>query len=164
VSGIERTLVIFKPDAVVRSLVGRLTGRFEDAGLKIIGIKMKQIDEEFAGKHYFDLAERRGVEVFNAMVDFMSSGPVVALVLEGVDAVPNVRRIVGATIPSEAAPGTIRGDFAHQTQAYGLSRGKAIPNLVHASGNAEEAAMELKLWFDESELFSYQTAAEPFTL
>lgn len=163
-SAIERTLVVFKPDAVSRGLVGRLTSRFEDAGLKIVGIKMKQIDAEFAGRHYFDLAERRGQSVFDAMVEFMGSSPVVALVLEGVDAVPNVRRLVGATIPSDAAPGTIRGDFSHQTQAWGVDRGKAIPNLVHASGNAEEAAMEVGLWFAEGELFSYQTAAERFTL
>ena len=161
-ASLERTLVIFKPDAVARGLVGRLTQRFEDAGLKIIGTKMRRIDAEFARKHYFDLAERHGQSVFNVTAGFMQQGPVIAMVLEGVEAVTAVRRMVGPTDPSQAAPGTIRGDFAHVSRAYTEAEHKAIANLVHASGNSEEAKYEVDLWFDSTELFEYETLAEKF--
>lgn len=160
---IERTLVLLKPDAVARGLVGRLTQRFEDAGLKIIGVKMVQIDDELAKKHYFDLEERHGKSVFNALSKFMQQGPVIALALEGGEAVANVRRIVGPTFPDQAAPGSIRGDFAHHSKAFTEANHKAVANLVHASGNVEEAKYEVELWFDESELHNYQTLAERFT-
>lgn len=160
---IERTLVLLKPDAVARSLVGRLIQRFEDAGLKIIGVKMVQIDDELAKKHYFDLAERHGQSVFDALSKFMQQGPVIALVLEGGEAVANVRRIVGPTFPDQAAPGSIRGDFAHHSKAFTEANHKAVANLVHASGNKEEAKYEVELWFDEAELHAYQTLAEKFT-
>lgn len=162
-ASLERTLVLFKPDAVARGLVGRLTQRFEDAGLKIIGLKMQQIDADLAQKHYFDLEERHGRAVFDALAGFMQQGPVVALALEGAEAVANVRRIVGPTFPDQAAPGTIRGDFAHHSKAYTEANHKAVANLVHASGNAAEAKYEVELWFDADELFEYQTLAERFT-
>jgi len=156
----ERTLIVIKPDGVQRSLVGRLLQRFEDVGLKMIGMKMIWIDEEFAKKHYFDLAERRGEHVLRNMVNLMTEGPVVAVVLEGVEAVENVRRIVGGTEPKTAAPGTIRGDFAHHSYAYTDSKDQGIRNLIHASGNSDEAKQEVKLWFDDSELHSYKTDQE----
>ena len=161
---VQRTLVLLKPDAVARGLVGRLIQRFEDAGLKVVGMKMKHMDADFTRRHYFDLEERFGAGVYNLTAEFMQQGPVVALVLEGVEAVPNVRRIVGATFPSDAPPGTIRGDYAHITKAYAEEQQQVAANLIHASGNAAEAAQEVELWFDKSELFGYQTLAERFTI
>jgi nucleoside-diphosphate kinase len=153
VTTVERTLVILKPDAVQRALMGRLLQRFEDAGLKVVGAKMKQMDADFTRRHYFDLQERFGESVYNATATFMQQGPVMALVLEGAEAVANVRRIVGKTFPNESAPGTIRGDFAHTSKAYSEAQHQVVANLVHASGNVEEAKYEAELWFDSGELF-----------
>lgn len=158
----ERTLVVLKPDAVARGLAGRIIQRFEDASLKIIGMKMREIDADFTRKHYFDLEERLGPVVYQATAGFMQRGPVIALVVEGEDAVATVRKIVGATYPNEAVPGSIRGDFAHQSKAVAVATGKAVANLVHASGKPEEAKYEVDLWFDATELFEYRTAAEAF--
>lgn len=161
-STVERTLVLLKPDGVARGLVGRLTQRFEDAGLKIVGTKMVRMDADLAKRHYFDLEERFGKSVFDVTAGFMQSGPVIALCLEGVDAVANVRKLVGATFPNQSAPGTIRGDFAHTSKAYTEGKHIVVANLIHASGNVEEAKYEVDLWFDSSELFDYQTVAERF--
>jgi nucleoside-diphosphate kinase len=158
----ERTLVILKPDAVVRGMAGRILQRFEDASLKIVGMKMRTMDAEFTRKHYFDLEERLGASVYNATAGFMQHGPVIAFVLEGEDAVATVRKLVGTTYPNEAQPGSIRGDFAHQSKAVATATGKPVANLVHASGNRDEAKYEVDLWFDESELFAYRTAADAF--
>jgi nucleoside-diphosphate kinase len=158
----EHTLVVLKPDAVARGLAGRIIQRFEDASLKIVGIKMREIDADFARKHYFDLEERLGPVVYNATAAFMQRGPVIAFVIEGEDAVTTARKIVGSTYPNEAQPGSIRGDFAHQSKAVATSTGKAVANLVHASGNREEAEYEVGLWFDKTELFEYRNAADAF--
>lgn len=158
--GIERTLVLLKPDAVARGLAGRIITRFEDALLKIVGVKMKHLDAEFTRKHYFDLEERLGAEVYNTTAAFMQTGPVIALVLEGVGAVAKVRAIIGSTYPNEAPLGTVRGDFAHQTKASSKASGKAIINLVHASGNSEEAKYEVGLWFGDDEQFDYETLTD----
>jgi len=158
----ERTLVVLKPDAVARGLAGRIIQRFEDASLKIIGMKMRVMDAEFARKHYFDLEERLGPVVYNATAAFMQRGPVVAFVVEGEDVVATVRKIVGSTYPNEAQPGSIRGDFAHQSKAVAITTGKAVANLVHASGNPEEAKYEVDLWFDTGELFEYRSVADAF--
>ncbi|NRN70704.1 Nucleoside diphosphate kinase [Kibdelosporangium sp. 4NS15] len=160
--GVERTLVLLKPDAVARGLVGRITTRFEDAALKIVGVKMAHLDADFTRKHYFDLEERLGAEVYNTTAKFMQSGPVIALVLQGVDAVAKVRQVIGVTYPNLATPGTVRGDFAHQTKASSEASGKAVMNLVHASGNSDEANYEVDLWFGEGELFEYETLVEKF--
>jgi nucleoside-diphosphate kinase len=156
----ERTLVILKPDAVARGLAGRILQRFEDAALKIVGMKMRTMDADFTRKHYFDLEERLGATVYNATAGFMQRGPVIAFVLEGEDAVATVRKLVGTTYPNEAQPGSIRGDFAHQSKAVATATGKPVANLVHASGNKDEADYEIKLWFDESELYAYRTVAD----
>ena len=158
----ERTLVVLKPDAVVRGLVGRIIQRFEDASLKIIGMKMREMDADFTRKHYFDLEERLGHNVYDATATFMQRGPVIAFAVEGEEAVATVRKIVGSTYPNEAQPGSIRGDFAHQSKAAANATGKAVANLVHASGNREEAAYEVNLWFDKTELFDYRSVAEAF--
>lgn len=160
---VERTLVLLKPDAVARGLIGRVVQRFEDAGLKVVGTKMVQMDAELARKHYFDLEDRFGKEVFDLTANFMQMGPVIALVLEGVNAVPNVRRLVGLTFPDQSPPGTIRGDFAHISKAYSEANKVVAANLVHASGKPEEAKYEIDLWFSSAELFNYQTVAEKYT-
>ncbi len=162
-SGIQRTLVLLKPDAVARGLTGRVLARFEDALLKIVAAKMVRMDAELTRRHYFDLEERFGPGVYRSMATFMRSGPVIALVLEGVDAVPCVRKIVGSTYPDQAAPGTIRGDFAHMSKAYANAKGLAVANLVHASGNVAEAEREIGVWFSKAELFDYSSAAQQFT-
>jgi nucleoside-diphosphate kinase len=162
VTGIERTLVLLKPDAVARGLVGRVLARFEDALLKIVAAKMVQMDAELTRQHYFDLEERFGPDVFRLMASFMQSGPVLAVVLEGVDAIACVRKMVGATYPDEAAPGTIRGDYAHQSKAYANSHRLAVANLVHASGNAEEAGHEIGVWFGKDEIFEYSSVAQRY--
>jgi len=160
---LERTLVILKPDAIARGLAGRVLQRFEDAQLKIVGMKMRTLDAAFARRHYFDLEERLGATVYNTTAEFMQRGPVIAFVLQGPDAVATVRKIVGSTYPNEAPPGTIRGDFAHQSKAAATAAGRAVANLVHASGNRDEAKYEVALWFDDADLYEYRTAYESLT-
>ena len=160
--GVEQTLVLLKPDAVARGLAGRILARFEDAALKVVGVKMRHMDAKFTRRHYFDLEERLGTDVYNMTATFMQSGLVIALVLEGVDAVAKVRKLIGTTYPDQAVPGTVRGDYAHQTRASSEVSSKAVMNLVHASGNSEEAKYEVELWFDPSELFEYETLTEKF--
>ncbi len=159
-TALQRTLVLCKPDAVQRQLCGRIISRFEDAGLKIIAAKFLRADTKFAGTHYADLAQRRGQKVAALMISFLASGPVLALVLEGAEAVENVRKLVGTTEPKSAAPGTIRGDFSHVSFSYADKAKKAIANLVHASGSLAEAEQEIKLWFPEKELCSYTAVLE----
>ena len=154
---IERSLLIVKPDGVERSLVGEIITRFENAGLKIVGMKMVWIDKNFAEKHY---QAHKSKPFFKELVEFITEGPVVAIVLEGVHAVDNVRRLVGATSPHEAAPGTIRGDFAHISMAYASKKGLGGKNVVHASGSKKEADEEIKLWFTKEELHTYSTVHE----
>jgi len=158
--GVERTLVLLKPDAVARGLAGRILARFEDAALKIVGVKMKWMDAEFTRQHYFDLEQRLGTDIYDSTAGFMQTGPVIAVALEGVEAVAKVRKIIGNTYPNEAPPGTVRGDYAHQTKASSAVSGKAVMNLVHASGNSDEAKYEVDLWFGTGELFEYETLAE----
>ena len=162
VTGIERTLVLLKPDAVTRGLVGRVLARFEDALLKIVASKMVWMDAELSRQHYFDLEERFGPDVYNAVAMFMQTGPVVALVLEGIEAVAIVRKLVGATYPDQAAPGTIRGDYAHQSKAYANANKLPVANLVHASANPQDAKREIEVWFTEAEMHDYQTLADNY--
>ena len=161
---LERTLVVLKPDAVFRALSGRVIQRFEDAGLKIVGMKMVWADEEFAKKHYTeDISNRHGEKVRKMLLDYITRGPVIAMVLEGIEAVEVVRKINGSTYPGAAAPGTIRGDFAHMTKEHALSNDLDVQNLVHASGSKEEAKAEVPLWFSEKELHSYKLIHEHLT-
>lgn len=161
---IEQTLIVIKPDGVQRGLMGEIIQRFEKAGLKIIGMRMRWVDETHAKKHYTeDLAQRRGQHVRDVMVDFLRSGPVVAFVVEGVDAIENVRKMIGSTEPKAAQPGTIRGDYAHVAFRHADASRKAVGNLIHASSNAEDAQNEILVWFNEDELFDYKTVYEQFT-
>ncbi len=157
---IERTFVAIKPDGVKRGLVGRIIQRFEDAGLKVVGLKMVWVNKEFAGKHY---EAHKGKEFYEPLVNFITEGPVVAMVLEGVNAIKVVRKIVGPTNPLEAPPGTIRGDFSHVSLEYSNEVKRATPNIIHASGNEEEARKEISLWFKEDELHSYKRLDEYYT-
>jgi nucleoside-diphosphate kinase len=162
----ERTLIILKPDAVQRQVVGEIITRFERAGLRIIGVKMVQPDAEHFHYHYEGVSQmisRRGEEAFKVTLAAMQEGPVIAMVLEGIEAISLVRKLVGTTEPKEAAPGTIRGDYSHISFDYSKKVNSAIPNLIHASGNAEEAKLEVAHWFSESELFDYQTSQDHFT-
>lgn len=158
---LEKTLVVIKPDGVQRSLSGKIIQRFEDAGLKIVGMKMLWIDKEFARKHYTeDISKRRGEHVRNWLLEYITEGPVIAIAVEGVDAVDFVRKIAGATEPKSAVPGTIRGDYAHVSYAHADEKKIPIKNLLHASGSKEEAKAEIALWFSEKELHSYKTVHE----
>jgi nucleoside-diphosphate kinase len=155
---IERTLVLIKPDGVQRCFAGRIISRFEDAGLKIVGMKMVWADDAFARKHYTeDIEKRRGKHVRDYLADFIKSGPVIAFVLEGVNAIENVRKLVGSTEPKSAQPGTIRGDFAHTSYAYCDSKKMVVKNLIHASADAKDAEYETGLWFKPGELHTYKT-------
>jgi nucleoside-diphosphate kinase len=165
-SHMERTLIVLKPDAVQRGLVGEILTRFERAGLKIIGMKMASPNEAHYHHHYetiSGLASRRGEEVYKRNTAFMMTGPVVAVVLEGVEAVSIGRKIVGDTEPRTAAPGTIRGDYAHMTYDHANKGKGGLPNLIHASGDSAEAKQEVAHWFSEEELYSYKTAHEHLT-
>ena len=147
----ERTLVLVKPDGVQRQLVGRVITRFEERGLKLVGLKLLQTSRELAETHY---AAHRERPFFTGLVDFITSAPLVAAALEGPNAIAIVRAMNGATRPHEAEPGSIRGDFAVET----------AQNLVHASDSPESAAAELALWFKPEELLSYEREVDRWVL
>lgn len=161
----ERTLVLIKPDGVIRSLVGKIIMRFEDAGLKIVGMKMVWADEDFARKHYREdldirykeVEEKYGRNVRNELVKYLKEGPVIAIVLEGVDTIKVARKITGTTYPNESPAGTIRGDFAHISKSYANANNVMVRNLIHASEDENDAKIEIPLWFKEKELHSYKT-------
>lgn len=162
----ERTLIIFKPDAVKRGIIGEILSRFERVGLKIVGCKMLRPDNDAYYHHYETIGKmvtRRGQKIFEVTLDMMSEGPVVAVVLEGIEAAPLVRKMVGATEPKTAQPGTIRGDYSHISFAHADKEGVATPNVLHASGDAQEAATEIAHWFSESELFDYESSHQHYT-
>ena len=147
----ERTLVLVKPDGVQRLLAGRILARYEERGLKIVGLKLMLADRATAERHY---AEHRERPFFGGLVDFITSRPLIAIALEGPNAIAVVREMNGRTKPFEAAPGTIRGDFALET----------AQNLVHASDGAEAAARELALWFRPAELLAYERDIDRWAL
>jgi len=147
----ERTLVLIKPDGVQRLLTGRILGRYEDRGLKLVGLKLIHVSADLAERHY---AVHREKPFFRGLVEFITSAPLVAAVLEGPNAIAVVRAMNGATRPHEAAPGSIRGDFALET----------AQNLVHASDSPESAAAEIALWFASSELLAYDREIDRWVL
>ncbi len=152
---IEKTLLLIKPDGVQRGLTGEILKRFENVGLKIVGMKMVWVDEEFGARHYSDVKIRRGEKVFKAVLGLITMGPVVAVVLEGVNSVEIVRKICGPTEPKAALPGTIRGDFSHVSFTYSDVVDQAVRNVVHSSGTRDEAKTEIALWFGEEEIHNY---------
>lgn len=145
----EKTLILIKPDGVQRGLVGAIIDRFERRGLKLIGMKFMQMSPELAGKHYEVHKDR---PFYKGLVEYITSGPIVAMVWEGKDAVAAARNTMGVTNPTAAAPGTIRGDFA-------LEIGR---NLVHGSDSPENAIKEVNLFFTEAELVPWQRSADPW--
>ncbi len=190
---IEQTLVLLKPDAVTRGLVGEIVGRFEKVGLKIVAAKMIMASEELINKHYpitreeFIIAmgektlannQKLGVDTQATLgtsdpreiglmiqkynVDYLLKGPVWALILSGPSAISIVRKLRGATLPADAQPGTINGDFSFDSSHFANSKQRSIYNLVHASGNAEEAALEVGLWFESGEIHDYRTIHQQF--
>ena len=147
----ERTLVLLKPDTVQRGLVGELTSRLEARGLKLVGLKMLQMDEDMAGRHY-DAHVGKGF--FKGLVDFITSSPLIAMVWEGPNAVEMIRKTMGATDPLAAAPGTIRGDLA-------ISIGR---NLIHGSDSLESAQKEIRLFFSDGEIWEYDMGVGPWVI
>jgi nucleoside-diphosphate kinase len=147
----ERTLVLVKPDGIQRLLAGRILTRFEERGLKIVGLKVVRVDRDLAERHYAVHREKR---FFVGLVDFITSGPIVAIALEGPNAIANVRMMIGSTRPNEAVPGTIRGDYALET----------AQNLVHASDSPETAESELAMWFRDGELLAYERDIDRWAL
>ena len=143
----QRTLVLAKPDAVQRGLIGEIIGRFERKGLKVIGLRMLDVGQPLAEEHY---AVHAGKHFYAGLVEFITSGPVAAIALEGPDAIAVVRKMVGKTMPNEAEPGTIRGDL-------GIS---GLRNLIHASDAPETADSELALWFGDDLLIGYERAVD----
>lgn len=163
---VQQTLILFKPDAVQRGVVGEILTRFERVGLKIVGTKMIAPTREHYYKHYEEIGHvitRRGEEVFNNTLDTMNQGPVIAMVLEGIEAVALVRKLVGDTEPKSSSPGTIRGDFSHMSYGYGDEQHRGIPNLIHASGDLDDAEKEIPHWFSDDELYDYSVLNEKFT-
>ena len=138
----QRTLVLAKPDAVQRGLIGEIIGRFERKGLKVVGLRLLTVPPALAEEHY---AVHAGKHFYDGLVAFITSGPVAAIALEGPDAIAVVRKMVGKTLPNEAEPGTIRGDL-------GVS---GLRNLIHASDAPETAKIELALWFGTDALVDY---------
>jgi nucleoside-diphosphate kinase len=144
---VERTLIIVKPDGVQRSLVGEILGRFEARGLKFAGLKLMRISRELAERHY---AEHQGKPFYEGLVSYITSSPVVVGVLEGPNAIAITRAMMGATNPANAAPGTIRGDYA-LTVSY---------NIIHGSDGPESAQREVGLFFNQDELLDYERASD----
>src|SRR3989338_3091310 len=133
--------------------------------MKIVGMKLLVSEKDTAERHYTeDLAKRRGEHVRNMMIEMLTSGPIVAMVLEGVDVIEVVRKMVGATEPKSAAPGTIRGDFAHVSFQYADKRQIGVFNLIHASDSPENAKAEISVWFKPEELVSHQPGYTKMTL
>lgn len=179
----EKTLVIIKPDGVQRSLIGEIIKRYERTGLKLIALKMVQPDEEMATKHYYEVGgdewieevgrkaraayEKKGQEspyktnkengwaVLKANAKYLSSGPVIAMILQGAGAVELVRKITGATAPLLADVGTIRGDLTLDSYALADTDGRSVRNLIHASGTTAEAEQEIEIWFAKNEILKY---------
>ncbi len=186
----EQTLVLVKPDGVKRGLMGEIIRRIEQRGLKVVGLQMFQATKAEFNKHYSDSKEnltimgektlgtyqkygldpvkeigtadatKIGRMVHTWIVDFMVSGPIVKIVVQGLHAVEMVRKIVGGTMPSGADMGTIRGDYSVDSAVLANAQKRGIRNLVHASGNIAEAETEIKLWFPEKEIHAYKRAEE----
>jgi len=182
---IERTLVLLKPDAVQRGIIGEIITRFERCGLKIIAMKMVYPNEELAGNHYIadeewlktvgvkqkeayakkgvkiDKTEREiGMTVRQQLIEFLTMSPILAIVLEGHNAVAHTRKVVGPTSPGDAPPGTVRGDYSFDTYQLADSSKRPLQNLIHASGKVDEAEREIKIWFKDEELHSWKRIDE----
>jgi len=158
---LQQTLVLVKPDGVARGLTGEIIKRFEQRGLKIIALKLVQINMDHAKRHYTEeISKKHGEKIRNQLLSFITEGPVVAMIIEGVDAIENVRKIIGATESKSAAPGTIRGDFSHVSYTHADEKEIAVKNVIHASANEEDAKSEMALWFSIDEICDYRRTDE----
>jgi len=181
----ERSLVLLKPDAVQRALIGRIIQRFEDAGLKISAMKMVYSNEKLAGEHYADDEEWKilvgkkqrvsydkkglkldktdielGAQIRGFLIHYLTMGPIIALVVEGHNVIDHIRKLVGTTSPQDSAPGTIRGDLAFDTYQLADTSKRPIQNLIHASGNVGDAEREIPIWFTDKEIHSWKRVDE----
>ncbi len=154
----ERTLILIKPDGLARGLSSILLSRFERVGLKLEGIKLLYATTEQAKKHYLfdDIATRHSETVWNQLIEYITEAPVLVTVFSGVSAIEIARKIAGPTEPRKAPPGTIRGDYCHQSYAVCDSSGQAVRNVVHASADEADAEREISVWFLPEEIFSYR--------
>ena len=183
---IERTLVLVKPDGVQRGLIGECVRRFEQRGFKIVGIKMVHPDAATVAKHYTDsiewltstgtntkksyeakginvdkTPEEIGRNVRRMLMEYLSTGPIVAIVVEGYHVVEIVRKLVGTTEPRTSAPGTIRGDFSSESYMIADSKKRPVKNIIHASGSVKEAEEEINVWFKPNDIYTYDRAEWP---
>lgn len=184
----ERTLVIIKPDGVQRTLIGEIIKRYERVGLKMIALKMLAATEEMATKHYYEVGgdawleevgrkaaaayekkgmkspyptfKDNGIAIMKANAKYLSSGPVIAMIWQGNNAAALVRKITGSTEPASSDMGTIRGDFTLDTYMIADTDERSIRNLIHASGNVEEAEKEIPIWFKPEEIINYRLIAD----
>lgn len=158
-SSIQQTLVILKPDAMGRTIMGEIITRFERVGLHLVAAKLIQADKKLLEDHYEGIGTvgtRRGKHVLELLVKMMGEAPVLAMVWEGVEAVDVVRKLVGSTEPKSAAPGTIRGDYAHMSFGYlDANPGTDLYNIIHASADLGEATQEVALWFTPEEIYGH---------
>lgn len=162
---LQRSLILLKPDALDRGIIGEIITRFERVGAKIVGMKMLLSKKDTAMRHYTDdVAKRNGEAVRRRMIEMITSGPIVAFVLEGVEIIVIARKMVGATEPKAAAPGTIRGDYSHMSFGYADSKDIGAFNLVHASASPEEAETEIAVWFKSEELVKHKPSYTKYTL
>jgi nucleoside-diphosphate kinase len=161
---IQQTLVLLKHDAVSRGFIGEIISRFEKVGLKIVAMKMLHPEEDFTKQHYpKSIEERHGKEIYSRIVNYLTMGPVIAFILEGINSIEIVRKMVGETYPDRSLPGTIRGDFAHINKIYANEKNMALFNLIHASENKEDADKEINLWFKQEELVTYEHSHDKLT-
>jgi nucleoside-diphosphate kinase len=162
---IQRTLVLLKPDALDRGICGEILRRFERVGARMVGLKLLISELDTARRHYTDdLARRRGEKVRERMIQMLMSGPIVAICLEGIEIIEVVRKMVGATEPKAAAPGTIRGDFAHVSYSHADEKDIGVFNLIHASDSPDNAESEINVWFKPEELVRHSPSYTKFTI
>ncbi|MFB6241475.1 MAG: nucleoside-diphosphate kinase [Candidatus Nanosalina sp.] len=154
---VNRSFVALKPDAVKRGITGEIISQIEDAGFKIMGMKMVQATDQLLEQHYEEHVDK---PFYDDLAEYMKEGPIVGLVVEGVHAVDNLRKIVGDTDASEAHPATIRGKYAHMSMDHADDAGRYYKNIIHASATEEEAEKEIGIWFSEDELHEYENTFE----
>jgi nucleoside-diphosphate kinase len=154
---VNRTFVALKPDAVKRGITGEIISTIEDTGMKIMGLKMVQATDQLLEQHYEEHVDK---PFYDGLAEYMKDGPIVAMVVQGVHAVENMRKIIGDTDASEAHPATIRGRFAHMSMEHADEAGTLYRNIIHASATEEEAEKEVDIWFSEDELHDYQNTFE----
>lgn len=154
---VNRTFVALKPDAVKRGIVGDIISQIEEAGFKIMGLKMVQATDQLLEQHYEEHVDK---PFYDGLAEYMKQGPIVAMTIEGVHAVENLRKIVGDTDASEAHPATIRGRYGHMSMDHADDAGRLYKNIIHASATEEEAEKEIGIWFSEEELHEYENTFE----